>query len=111
MSGNTDWLEWLAEIMTHRPKNNAFLESPRGIEVGRLCIAFERDNFSWRRSDTDTFWIDVQLFVKYKLSDEDILFALRMQGGTENYRKHAEERNAYAEFMRGLMRLRQFITD
>ncbi len=101
------WLVWLAKVMSMRPKNNAYLNSPRGIEVGKLCLDFERQDYNWHRSEEETFWIDVQLFVKYKLSDEDILFILKQQPGTENYQKHSEERNAYAEMMRGIGKLRR----
>ncbi len=93
--------------MTVRPKGNCYLDSERGLEIGRLCIAYERNNFNWRRSDTDTFWIDVQLFTKYKLSDDEIQFAMGMQPGIENYKRHSKERNAYAEYMRGLTKLRK----
>lgn len=107
MSGQKEWLKWLSQIMTVRPKENAYLDSPRGIEVGKLCINHERENFSWRRSDIDTFWIDVQLFVKYKLTDDEIIFVMNLQPGVENYTAHSPERNAYAEMMRGLAKLRQ----
>ena len=105
--GEEDWKMWLLRVMQNRPKGNMFLDSPRGIEVGKLCIDFDRQNYSWRRSDTDTFCIDVQLFVKYKLSDDEILFAMKMQAGVDEYRKHSDERNAYAEFMRGLDKMRK----
>lgn len=104
--GQSVWLKWLAEVMQNRPKGNMFLDSPRGIEVARLCLAYEKQDFAWHRGDEDTFWVDVQLFVKYGLSDDEILFTLKQQPGVENYRKHAAERNAYAEFMRGLQKLR-----
>lgn len=103
-----NWNEWLAEVMTHRPQRNKYLDCKRGIEIGRLCIDIERELFSWRRSDPDTFWIDVQLFVKYKLSDSDIEFILRHQPGIGSHTANAEERNAYAEMMRGLNKLKQF---
>ena len=73
----------------------------------RLILDFEKDNFSWRRSDEDTFWIDVQLFVKYRLSNEEILKICESQPGIENYKKHSEERRAYAEMMRGIEKLRR----
>lgn len=104
---NIDYKLWLVEVMKNRPKGNYYLDCPRGIEVGKMCIDFERDNYSWRRSDEDTFWIDVALFVKYKLSDNEIIFIMKMQAGVENYHKHAKEKNAYAEFMRGLDKLRK----
>lgn len=102
-----DYMMWLKEMMSQRPKGNMYLDSDRGIEVAKLCLAFEKENFSWRRSDEDTFWIDVQCFVKYKLTNEEIIFTMKMQPGVENYKKHSEERNAYAEMMRGLTKLRQ----
>lgn len=104
---NQDYLLWLAEVMKNRPKGNYYLDCPRGIEVGQLCLAYERDNFSWRRSDEDTFWIDIQMFVKYKLTDEEIIFAMNLQPGVENYKKFTDERNAYAEYKRGLDKLRK----
>lgn len=66
----------------------------------------KKKDFNWHRSDEDTFWIDIQLFVKYGLSDQDIITVCRMQPGVENYKKHSEERNAYAEMMRGIKKLR-----
>lgn len=104
--GQSVWLEWLAKVMHNRPKGNMYLDSPRGIEVAKMCLAFEKQDFTWHRSDEDTFWIDVQMFVKYKLTDEEIIFAMKQQPGVDNYRKHAAEKNAYAEFMRGLQKLR-----
>lgn len=100
------WKEWLAKVMSLRPHGNMYLDSPRGIEVTKMCLAYEKSDFSWHRSDEDTFWIDVQMFVKYKHSDEEILFIMKQQPGVENYSKHSAERNAYAEFMRGLTKLR-----
>ena len=104
--GQSVWLKWLAKVMSERPKGNMYLDSPRGIEVTKMCLAYEKQDFTWHRGDEDTFWIDVQMFVKYKLTDEDILFTMKQQPGVENYRKHSEEKNAYAEFMRGLKKLR-----
>lgn len=104
---NKDWLIWIKEVMEARPKNNAYLDSERGIEVGKLCIDVERELFSFRRSDVDTFWIDVQLFIKYKLSDDDIRFVLKMQPGINAYWDNGEERKAYAEMMRGLEKLKR----
>lgn len=101
------WNEWLATVMQNRPKNNRYIDSERGIEIAKIIFNFERDNFNWRRSDEDTFWIDVQMFVKYKLSDDEVLFICKNQGGIENFKQHSEERNAYAEMMRGLEKLRR----
>lgn len=101
------WNEWLATVMQNRPKNNRYIDSERGIEIAKLVFNFERDNFNWRRSDEDTFWVDIQLFVKYKISDDEVLFICKNQGGIENFKKHSEERNAYAEMMRGLEKLRR----
>lgn len=101
------WNEWLATVMQNRPKNNRYIDSERGIEIAKIIFNFERDNFNWRRSDEDTFWVDVQLFVKYKISDDEVLFICKNQGGIENFKKHSEERNAYAEMMRGLEKLRR----
>ncbi|MGV2998570.1 hypothetical protein ACEF15_00345 [Streptococcus suis] len=78
-----------------------------GVEVAKLCIDYERQDFNWHRSDIDTFWIDIHMFVKYKLSDKEIRFILKQQPGLKNYAKHSEERKAYAEFMRGLEKLRK----
>lgn len=100
------WLEWLDKVMKSRPSGNILLDSQRGIEVGRLCLELKKKDFNWHRSDEDTFWIDIQLFVKYGLSDQDIITVCRMQPGVENYKKHSEERNAYAEMMRGIKKLR-----
>ena len=107
--GQSVWLKWLAKVMSERPKGNMYLDSPRGIEVTKMCLAYEKQDFTWHRGDEDTFWIDVQMFVKYKLTDEDILFTMKQQPGVENYRKHSEEKNAYAEFMRGLKKLRNIV--
>ena len=98
-------LKWLADVMSHRP-NNHLVNSERGIEVARMVLEFDKNNFSWRRSDPDIFWVDIQLYVKYKLSDDEILFIAKMQPGVNTYRDNAEERNAYAEFMRGLNKLK-----
>lgn len=107
MNEDIVWLEWLNKVMELRPKNSQYLDSPRGIEVTKLCLGFEKQDFNWHRSDEDTFWIDVQLCVKYKLSNEEILFMMNQQPGATNYKKHAVERIAYAEMMRGINKLRQ----
>lgn len=104
---NTEWLEWLAQVMPTRPKNNAYLDSERGMEIGQLCFQIEREDFAWRRSDPDVFWIDVQLFTKYQLTDDEIRFICSHQAGNENYKKHSAERNAYAEMMRGMNKLKE----
>lgn len=104
-----DWLNWLAQVMPYRPKGNAYLDSERGMEIGRVCLDFEKQNFNWRRSDPDTFWVDVQLFTKYKLSNEEVEFVLKMQAGIENHKEYADERKAYAEMMRGIEKLRNLM--
>lgn len=93
--------------MQGRPKHNVYVDSPRGDEVVRMVLDFERKDFNWHRSDSDTFRIDIQMFVKYKLSDSDMMFVLNQQPGTGNYKEHANERNAYAEMMRGMEKLRR----
>ena len=100
------WYEWIATVMAQKPQKNRWIDSKRGQEVVKMCINFERDDYNWHRSDTDTFWLDVQMFVKYKLSDKEIRFILRQQPGVENYSKHKADRNAFAEFKRGLDKLR-----
>lgn len=102
-----DWLEWLTHVMMSRPVGNLYLDSERGIEIGKLCLEIAREDFTWRRSDKDTFWADVQLFTKYKLDEKDINFICKMQPGVDNYKLHAKERNAYAEMMRGINKLRK----
>ena len=101
------WYEWIATVMAQKPQKNRWIDSKRGQEVVKMCINFERDDYNWHRSDTDTFWLDVQMFVKYKLSDKEIRFILKQQPGIQNYSKHSDERTAYAEFMRGLEKLRK----
>ena len=103
---NTEWLEWLATAMTIRPKGNKYLDSQRGIEVAKLMIDNEREAFNWRRSDVDTFWVDVQMAVKYKLDDDEIGFIQRTQMGLDNWKHYVDERKAYAEMVRGLEKLR-----
>lgn len=100
------WYDWIAIVMAQRPQSNRWIDSKRGQQVTKLCLNFERDDYNWHRSDTDTFWVDVQLFVKYKLSDKEIRFILRQQPGIQNYSKHSDERKAFAEFERGLDKLR-----
>lgn len=107
MNSNEEYLDWLSKTLALRPPKNYYIDSPRGVEVVKLILDFERDNFSWRRSDEDTFWIDVQLFVKYKLTNEEIIFVIKMQGGIENNKKFSQEKNAYAEMMRGIKKLRE----
>lgn len=107
IESNMEWKVWIANVMRIRPKGNEYIESKRGIQVAKLCFDFNREDFNWHRSDIDTFWIDVQLFVKYKLSDDDILFICKQHPGTENYQKHSTERNAFAEMMRVIEKLRK----
>ena len=103
--------EWLNMVLINKPEGNPYLDCKRGVEVTSLMLNFELNDFNWHRGDADVFWIDVQMCVKYKLSDEEILFMMKQQPGTENYKKHSNERNAYAEMMRGLNKLRLIISE
>lgn len=107
--GGTDFKEWLTEVMLCRPKDNEYLESDRGMEIGQLCIDLNREKFAWRRADPDEFWIDVMLYTKYNLSDGQVDFIENYQPGVEQFKKHSQERNAYAEMMRGMQKLRQIL--
>lgn len=102
-----DWLNWLNTVMRCRPSGNSYLDSERGIEVGKIALQAERENFAWRRGDPEYFWIDVQLMTKYKLSDDEIRFVIKMQAGHRQYAEHADERKAYAELVRGIEKLRE----
>ena len=63
------WKEWIANVMAIKPKSN-ILDSKRGVEVTKLCISYERQDFNWHRSDINTFWIDVQMFVGCRVCEE-----------------------------------------
>ena len=108
-----DYYEHLAEIFknapTFNPKNYAFTK--RGIEVTELLLRHEEQQFSWRRSDPDAFWIDVQLMVKFKLSDEEILFMADVQPGINQYKLHKEERDAYRGLIRAFDKLKEINKD
>lgn len=108
---NAEYIKWLAAVFKNRPRGNFYVESERGYEIGTLCFQLEREMFSWRRSDPDTFWIDVQLFVKYKLSDDDIRFIVKFQAGVEQNKLHADEKNAYAEMRRGFLKLKNLLAE
>ena len=101
------WLEWIAEVMATKPVGNVLLESHRGQEVVDLLLDLERADFNWHRGDADTFWIDAQMCIKYQLSNAEIKFLAKQQPGVVNYQKHSKERNAYAEMMRGLQKLKE----
>ena len=101
------WLEWIAEVMATKPVDNELLESQRGQEVVDLLLDLERDDFNWHRGDADVFWIDAQMCIKYKLPNAEIKFLAKQQPGVTNYKKHAKERNAYSEMMRGLEKLKE----
>lgn len=104
---DTIWLEWIAEVMATKPVGNELLESQRGQEVVDLLLDLERADFNWHRGDADTFWIDAQMCIKYQLSNAEIKFLAKQQPGVVNYQKHSKERNAYAEMMRGLQKLKE----
>ena len=101
------WLEWIAEVMATKPVGNELLESQRGQEVVDLLLDLERADFNWHRGDADVFWIDAQMCIKYQLSNAEIKFLAEQQPGVVNYKKHGKERNAYAEMMRGLQKLKE----
>lgn len=105
-NGEHQWLEWLAQTMPIRPRGNIYLDSERGMEIGKLCLEIAREQFSWRRADPDTFWVDVQFYTKYKLDDNEIRFVEKMQAGLDNHKANAPEKNAYAEMMRGIEKLK-----
>ena len=100
------WKEWLAEVVLRKPKNNKILESSRGIQLTKLALKIEHEDVNWHRSDIDTFWIDIQMAVKYKLTDREFKFICKQQPGIDNYARHSDERRAYNEFKRGLDKLR-----
>lgn len=104
---DTIWLEWIAEVMATKPVSNELLDSQRGQEVVDLLLDLERADFNWHRGDPDVFWIDAQMCIKYQLSNAEIKFLASQQPGVANYQKHAKERNAYAEMMRGLQKLKE----
>lgn len=104
---DTIWLEWIAEVMATKPVDNELLESQRGQEVVDLLLDLERADFNWHRGDADTFWIDAQMCIKYQLSNAEIKLLAKQQPGVGNYQKHSKERNAYAEMMRGLQKLKE----
>ena len=93
--------------MATKPVGNELLESQRGQEVVDLLLDLERADFNWHRGDADTFWIDAQMCIKYQLSNAEIKFLAKQQPGVVNYQKHSKERNAYAEMMRGLQKLKE----
>lgn len=101
------WLDWIAEVMAIKPVDNELIESQRGQEVVDLLLDLERNDFNWHRGDADVFWIDAQMCIKYKLSNAEIKFIASQQPGVVNYKKHAKERNAYSEMMRGLEKLKE----
>ena len=72
-----------------------------------MLLDLERADFNWHRGDPDVFWIDAQMCIKYQLSNAEIKFLAKQQPGTSNYKKHAKERNAYSEMMRGLEKLKE----
>ena len=72
-----------------------------------LLLDLERADFNWHRGDPDVFWIDAQMCIKYQLSNAEIKFLMSQQPGVANYKKHAKERNAYSEMMRGLEKLKE----
>lgn len=109
--GGTDFKEWLAEVMQSRPKANEYLDSDRGMEIGKLCIDLNRETFAWRRADPDVFWLDVQLYTKYKLSDGQVEFLETFEPGVEQFKKHSQERVAYAEMIRGMQKLRRLLKE
>lgn len=104
---DTIWLEWIAEVMATKPVDNELLESQRGQEVVDLLLDLERNDFNWHREDPDVFWIDAQMCIKYQLTNAEIKFLSKQQPGVANYKKHAKERNAYSEMMRGLEKLKE----
>lgn len=108
---DTIWADWLATVMSIRPNNNDYLDSARGTEVTKLCLDIEREDFNWHRSDTNTFWLDIQMFVKYKLDNDEIRFICKQQPGVDNHSKHSKERNAYAEMKRGLDKLKTLVVE
>ena len=77
------WKEWVANVMAIKPKSN-LLDSKRGVEVTKLCISYERQDFDWHRSDIDVFWVDVQINqtvnnIELQRTDVHLLAALNLQ--------------------------------
>lgn len=107
MSLIDDCNEWLAEVMARRPVNNTYLDSPRGIEVAKLMLGYDKSCPPWRRGDPDTFWVDVQLLTKYGLSDQEVMFVCKMQPGVEQYQKHSKEHRLVNSFMKTLKQLEE----
>lgn len=102
-----EWSKWIGNIAIRRPENNHLLESNRGKEIVRVMLEENKRAFNFRRCDYDTFWADAQLFTFYKFDKNEVRFIMRTQMGLTHHDKHREERNAYAEMMRGFDKLKK----
>lgn len=109
LKAEKEWLKWLYEVAMETRVGNPIIESERGQEITRVCLEEAKRAFSWRRDNPDTFWVDVQLYTHYGFTDEQVRFVCRTQPGLENWQKNSKERNAYAEMMRGMEKLKKLM--
>lgn len=101
-----DYKYWLMKVLQNRPASNTYLDSERGIEVAKFMLDVEKTNYPFMRNDPEIFWIDVQLSVKYKLTNEEIKHICLNHCGFDTAKAHRKEVNAWREMMRGLKKLR-----
>ena len=124
------WHDWCLHIFKDRPRNRR-INSPMGEEVFILCFDFMRRKFQfllefkylnytiekiaenyipnilidpndWIYSGN--FWTDIYIFIRYNLSEEEILTAMKSHNGAETDPKKLK---AYIQFRKGLKKLRK----
>ena len=102
-----EWGQWLMEVAARMPLDNKLIQSEKGQQLLKVMLEEEKRAFNWRRGDSETFWIDLQMFTYYGMGDDSVRFICRTQMGLNNHDKYANERNAYAEMIRWLEKLKK----
>ena len=85
------------------------------LEEKRPIVIYKEDNqgaeikgrVAHKEKIGELYTITIQMCIKYQLSNAEIKFLAKQQPGVVNYQKHSKERNAYAEMMRGLQKLKE----
>lgn len=109
LKAETEWMKWLYQVACERREGNPIIESQRGQEIARVALEEAKRAFSWRRDDPESFWLDVYFFTYYGFDDSQVRFVCRTQPGLDNWKENADERNAYAEMMRGMNKLKKLL--
>ena len=123
------WHEWCLNVYRNRPKNH-YINSPAGEDVFKVCFEFMKSKFRWLLAGKystalklpdefeipnilinpndwvyrNDFWSNIFIFLKYRLSKDEIIDAMAATSGEFQNSKFVK---AYIQIRQGLKNLRK----